>query len=62
MLSPGEAHLECCVQLWAPQDKRDVELLKQLQWRVTKMIKALEHLSYEERLRELGLFSLRKRH
>jgi len=37
-----------------------VEILEKVQGRAAKMIRELEHLFYEERLRELDLFSLER--
>ena len=53
-------HLEYCGQVWSPQYKKDRELLERVQRKATKMIRGLEHLPYEDRMRELGFSAWRK--
>ena len=54
-------HVESGVQFWAPQDNIRTDGVERGLQRATKRRKALEQLSCQERLSELGLFSLGRR-
>ena len=54
-------HLEYATVVWSPFLKKDIFLIENVQRRATKIVKTISNLSYEERLKHLGLPTLKYR-
>ena len=53
--------IEFAVPVWCPSLKGDIETLERIQHRVTRLVKSLRKLPYEERLKRLKLTTLEER-
>jgi len=49
------------VQAWSPHLFKDKNCLERIQRRATKLVKGFSKLTYEDRLKKLGIYSLEKR-
>ena len=49
------------VVMWSPNAKKDIKKLERIQRVATKMVPELSELTYEDRLREMGLPTLQDR-
>ena len=54
-------HLEYATVVWSPFLKKVIFLIENVQRRATKIVKTISNLSYEERLKHLGLPTLKYR-
>ena len=49
------------MQFWSPQLRNDIDVVERVQRRDTRLIPGRARLSYEERLKETGLYTLERR-
>ena len=58
MISP---RLEYAAVVWSPNSKKDIRKLERIQRVPTKMVPEPSELTYEDRLKEMGLLTLQDR-
>ena len=51
-------NLEFVIQAWSPYLDKDIKIMEKIQRQATKMVPALRHLQYEDRLKKLVIYSL----
>jgi hypothetical protein len=54
-------HLEYCVQAWCPHLKKDIDLIENVQHRMTKLINGVQYFEYVDRLEMLNMTTLQVR-
>ena len=54
-------HIEYAIQSWSPYLKKDIEELEKVQRRMAKLVPEHKDLTYKERCKRLGIYSLVKR-
>jgi ribonucleases P/MRP protein subunit RPP40 len=54
-------HLEYSIQAWSPHLTKDIDILERTQRAATNLVPALRRLSYETRLKRLGITTLQTR-
>ena len=55
------SHLEFSSSVWCPWNQTDIDMLENVQKQAVRMVSGLQATSYEERLKEIGLWTLEKR-
>merc|ERR1712121_377177 len=53
--------LENCIQVWCSYKQKEIDLIKQVQERATRMVPGLKGMTYDERLKKLGIIRLVER-
>jgi hypothetical protein len=54
-------HLEFCTPAWSPWTQADIDCIEKVQMKMVSMVSGLQSDTYEGRLAELGMDSLRER-